>query len=239
MTHQKQALYSKPLCSRYSSIVPIAILITMVGMTAIGWSRPATADNTPAPIVVKPIENGRYWIGHTDQGLEVQGKRYRYDTEEGTQPWKDIADLTYVRNGVVFDGRNHWCLSTLFPKGKIASCTAEGWKIHVPRTKPLSAPRQSVLSPQDLEALLSKGMTYADFRKTVLSNGWTPLVSPDCKTNVGGKALICDRLPEVNACSGDGYCLMFFEDKMSRTRLSVTTYGPATQVKHWGFKTDP
>ncbi len=87
------------------------------------------AETTPPPVTVDPIEDGRYWIGHTSQGIEVSGDRYRYETEEGAQPWKSIDDLKYVRRGVVFDGRNHWCLSTLAPKDKISFCTAEGWKV--------------------------------------------------------------------------------------------------------------
>ncbi len=94
------------------------------------------AETTPPPIVVDSIEDGRYWIGHTDQGLEVNGDRYRYDTEEGAQPWKAIGDLKYVKRGVVFDGRNYWCLSTLAPKGKISACTAEGWNVAKLATDP-------------------------------------------------------------------------------------------------------
>ena len=97
-----------------------------------------------------------------------------------------------------------------------------------------------------LEGKLTKGMAYADLRKTALMNGWVPLTSPDCKDNVGGPALVCNEIPEVNACSGDGYCLMFFNHQNSETRLSVTTYGPyddwqtpgkasRLRVKNWGM----
>jgi hypothetical protein len=97
-----------------------------------------------------------------------------------------------------------------------------------------------------LESQLTKGMAYADLRKTALTNGWVPLASPNCKSNVGGTALVCDQIPEVNACSSDGYCLMFFKHVDSGKRLSVTTYGPSDdwqtsgetsklRVKHWGL----
>ena len=97
-----------------------------------------------------------------------------------------------------------------------------------------------------LEGELTKGMAYADLRKTALVNGWVPLASPNCKDNTGGRALVCTDIPEVNACSGDGYCLMFFKHQDSGTRLSVTTYGPyedwqtpgkasRLRVKGWGI----
>ena len=97
-----------------------------------------------------------------------------------------------------------------------------------------------------LEGELTKGMAYADLRKTALGRGWVPLVSSNCKDNTGGRALVCTEIPEVNACSGDGYCLMFFKHQDSGTRLSVTTYGPyddwqtpgkasRLRVKGWGI----
>jgi hypothetical protein len=97
-----------------------------------------------------------------------------------------------------------------------------------------------------LEGQLTKDMAYGDLRKTALTNGWVPLASPNCKSNVGGAALVCDQIPEVNACSGDGYCLMFFQHVNSGKRLSVTTYGPSDdwqisgeasklRVKQWGM----
>jgi hypothetical protein len=72
------------------------------------------------------ITNGRYWLGGTDQGLEVAGDRYRYDTEGGEQPWQNISNLKYVKDGVIFDGKTYWCLSTLAPN-PITSCGADGW----------------------------------------------------------------------------------------------------------------
>jgi hypothetical protein len=72
------------------------------------------------------IANGRYWVGGTDQALEVAGDRYRYDTEGGDQPWQNIANLKYVKNGVIFDGKTYWCLSTLAPN-PITGCGSAGW----------------------------------------------------------------------------------------------------------------
>ncbi|MGI0491534.1 hypothetical protein ACN4EG_06960 [Alkalinema pantanalense CENA528] len=112
-----------------------------------------------------------------------------------------------------------------------------------------SAPTSSSNTQSDLQAILYKNMPYADLRSTVLQQGWTPLPSPDCKENVGGAATVCDEIPEMNSCSGDGYCLMYFEDRSSGKKMSVTTYGPyrawnatdsrekaALGVVNWGIK---
>ncbi|AFY94015.1 hypothetical protein [Chamaesiphon minutus] len=72
------------------------------------------------------IVDGRYWVGATDQGLEVDGDRYRYDTEGGEQPWQSISNLKSVKYGVVFDGKTYWCLSTLAPN-PATGCSANGW----------------------------------------------------------------------------------------------------------------
>ncbi|CAN1213242.1 hypothetical protein TUMEXPCC7403_23755 [Tumidithrix helvetica PCC 7403] len=74
------------------------------------------------------IQSGRYWIGPTDEGLEVQAERFRYYDESGIdKPWKPISELKYIKDGVVFYGARHWCLSTLTPQNGISTCTANGW----------------------------------------------------------------------------------------------------------------
>lgn len=74
----------------------------------------------------KKIVDGRYWVGATDQGLEVDGDRYRYDTEGGEQPWQSISTLKSIKYGVIFDGKTYWCLSTLAPN-PATGCSANGW----------------------------------------------------------------------------------------------------------------
>lgn len=86
---------------------------------------------------------------------------------------------------------------------------------------------------QVLEKKLTKGMPYIELRKTVLAQGWLPLVTPECKENVGGEATICDQQPEVESCSGDGHCNMQFAHGDSQTKLRVGTY--ADNTKFWEF----
>lgn len=74
------------------------------------------------------IQEGRYWLGGTGQGLEVKDQQYRYyDESDIDEPWKPIAELQYIKKGVVFDGRDYWCLSTMLPKGQRTSCSQNGW----------------------------------------------------------------------------------------------------------------
>jgi len=88
---------------------------------------------------------------------------------------------------------------------------------------------------------LSKGMAYADLRKLALKSGWAPVVDSDCKSNVMGPnheelcksdsselCTVCDQLPEVSGCSGDGYCGMYFSN--DGKRLHVVTYG---MIEDW------
>ncbi|MGO7888913.1 hypothetical protein ACC740_39235, partial [Rhizobium ruizarguesonis] len=63
-------------------------------------------------------------------------------------------------------------------------------------------------------------------RKQLLGAGWLPLRDPMCRENVGGTAEVCFVLPEVESCSGDGYCKMHYANAAENRRISVTTYGP-------------
>jgi hypothetical protein len=103
-----------------------------------------------------------------------------------------------------------------------------------------SGPEQSqkvaaakLTAAQLLEKKLTKEMPYSELRKTALAEGWLPLVTPECKENVGGEAPVCDAQPELESCSGDGYCNMQFAHGASQTRLKVGTY--ADNTKFWEF----
>jgi hypothetical protein len=95
-------------------------------LTVWRWFVDKNPDSTPKNSQSTQIPDGRYWLGATDQGLEVSGDRYRYDTEGGEQPWQEVSKLKYVNNGVIFDGKNYWCLSTLAPN-PVTRCSAAGW----------------------------------------------------------------------------------------------------------------
>ncbi len=95
------------------------------------------------------------------------------------------------------------------------------------------APEEKLSASQLLEPKLKKDMPYADLRKIVLADGWLPVVTPECKENVGGEADICDRQPEVEACSGDGHCNMFFISGDGQTKLRVGTYDESASF--WEF----
>lgn len=77
-----------------------------------------------------------------------------------------------------------------------------------------------------IEAAFREGMPFAQLRKQLLDAGWLPLRDPMCRENVGGTAGICFELPEVESCSGDGYCNMHYASATENRRITVTTYGP-------------
>jgi len=95
------------------------------------------------------------------------------------------------------------------------------------------------------EAQLKKGMSYGDFRKAVLAQGWEPVITAQCKQNVVGGAYericaknpdrckVCDDLPELESCSGDGQCLVQFKHAGAKGVLQATAYG---EVDRWQDK---
>lgn len=97
---------------------------------------------------------------------------------------------------------------------------------------------------QALDRALKSGMAYADFRKRVLAGGWMPVVDAECKVNVVGgnhetlcaqnpdlvSCQVCDRMPELSACSGDGHCLVRFSHTGEGEALEATGYG---MIEDW------
>ena len=89
-----------------------------------------------------------------------------------------------------------------------------------------AAPAPEPEAKPAIEAAFREGMPFAELRKQLLAAGWLPLRDPMCRENVGGTAEVCFELPEVESCSGDGYCNMHYANAAENRRLSVTTYGP-------------
>lgn len=101
-----------------------------------------------------------------------------------------------------------------------------------------SPPMKISAGPPSMDHVLSNGMAYIDARKAMLGHGWEPTKNAQCRSDVVGddyrdqcsrdKDLCrpCDELPELDACSADGYCLMKFHQ--SSHNLNVTTYGDIT-----------
>lgn len=114
----------------------------------------------------------------------------------------------------------------------LAACSggAEGEAKRAPSEGGVAAtPAQTVVAKEKnvsskLEDVLKRDMAYADLRKAVFAHGWKPVATPECKKNIGGDAAICDQLPELESCSGDGYCISHFENQAGE-RLDVTAYG--------------
>jgi len=127
-------------------------------------------------------------------------------------------------------------------------------------TQATTANQATTPAGQALARGLTAGMAYGDFRKLVLSSGWTPVVDPQCKANVVGEnhealckehsdltgCQVCDQLPELSAYSGDGYCLVRFHHTGDGEILKATCNGMISdwnvpgdnsrlQVSKWNF----
>lgn len=89
------------------------------------------------------------------------------------------------------------------------------------------------------EIRLRKSMSYLDARTLLINAGWQyadlpaygynesdPKVISECF----GEIRICNKYPEIEHCSGQGYCKMLFYDHFGN-KLAVTTYGPLTSEK--------
>ncbi len=74
----------------------------------------------PSPVIV----DGFYILGGTGQGLEVKGEQYRYYDEEGNKEWQPISELNYIKEGLIFDGENYWCIP---PRRETGVCSENGW----------------------------------------------------------------------------------------------------------------
>jgi hypothetical protein len=82
-----------------------------------------------SPLPAQKIAEGIYWVGGSDESVEVKGRKYRYYDAGGTGKWKPVSELTYIRKGVFRLDRTYWCLSTMprNPNNNVGSCTASGW----------------------------------------------------------------------------------------------------------------
>ncbi len=77
---------------------------------------------------------------------------------------------------------------------------------------------------QLIKAKTERGMSYPELREFAVNRGWDAIVEPDCKTNVGGPATICETRPETSSCSGDGYCIFQFQHRVKDVAMKVITY---------------
>lgn len=90
-----------------------------------------------------------------------------------------------------------------------------------------AVPATAAVTPTaSIEAGFSEGMPYATVRKRLTDAGWLPLRDPECWRNAGQGSTVCGLLPEVESCSGDGYCNMHFANADTGQRIALTTYGP-------------
>lgn len=115
------------------------------------------------------------------------------------------------------------------------------------RASPIHPAAATSVAPDPASLLagkLDKGMAYSEFRKLALDHGWRPKPDARCPANVVGgdygtwcpanpndaMCKVCDEVPELSSCSGDGHCLMHFAHKGTDKVLAVGTYG---EISRW------
>jgi hypothetical protein len=176
------------------------------------------------------ILDGRYLVGHTGQGLDVDGDRYRYTDEEGEKPWRSITELKAIKEGVIYDGNSHWCLNTMKSRDQIGSCAETGWVIYQPPTADATALKIPVLE---------KEMSYAAARQLIIDAGWQPLVTNTDNPQDGTKSWRDRGYNEVSSCSGTGMGFCRFEFTGSGTqKLVIVTGGRESTVQKWWEEPD-
>jgi hypothetical protein len=106
-----------------------------------------------------------------------------------------------------------------------AACKPTAPAAELPTATPAAAAEPAAPPASKIDFAFTKEMPYATLRKRLTDAGWLPLRDPMCSENVGGEARVCRTLPEVESCSGDGYCVMHFANASEGKRIRVTTYG--------------
>lgn len=154
----------------------------------------------------------------------------QFNRECGTQPACDFHKYNF-QDAPLFAG-----VQTTFNASSLPTKAVIGNPKNIHITEDGARKRPIILSFLESESILKKDMSYADLRKQLLADNWQPIVDPECKQNVGGTALICEQITELESCSGDGYCKMNFQHKTNRTKLTVITYGDYQDWKVLGQK---
>jgi hypothetical protein len=201
----------------------------------IAQSAPVTRNNSDTIAESVPIgnqiENGDYGIGNTDLGLEVDGKRFRVYSQPGKEPWQDSANLKYVKKGVVFDGKNHWCLTSMTPQGKMPACTPDGWKVSKAYVAPTPAPEHAAASSRPETQMeiteypeMTEGMSYRTFQQSAAEKGWQPNRSNNCKANINEGSTLCEQLPELQSCDQNS-CQVVFNRVQTGKLITLKVFG--------------
>jgi len=174
---------------------------------------PSQVDNSPytrLKLDIKKVDDKTFRVDYIKAQYQYSGV--------GTNQEETILRTYGEPNAYIFEHRNGcWNLTQ-----KLQSISRS-------QSEPITDSQAAI------EAVVKKNMDYAELRNILLKNGWFPLVSPKCKTNVGGTATVCDSSPELNSCSGDGYCLMYFVHEADNVKMSITTYGRRWYVTQWSF----
>lgn len=99
----------------------------------------------------------------------------------------------------------------------------------------------------DLDAVLKEGMPYGDLRNEVLTQGWVPVVDPQCRVKLAGEdhetlcrgnsdlavCRACDNMPELSEYGNSGYARTWFQK--GEVKLEVVANG---MLEDWNVSGD-
>jgi hypothetical protein len=107
----------------------------------------------------------------------------------------------------------------------------------------LSSITECIAKVQCIVPQLQAGMTYSLARTIVVNAGFSggmrlggyKLTDEKVQTECHGDLALCNKYPEIETCSADGFCRMQFEDAR-RHKLTIITFGDTRAVKHASFE---
>jgi hypothetical protein len=96
---------------------------------------------------------------------------------------------------------------------KFPSQSSDNTQSITPQTDPVQA----------LEAKLSTSIVYPMLQGLMTKQGWEPVPSASCESNVGEGVALCDQLPELQSCQGN-FCWMTFQHRNRQDLVSIKVY---------------
>jgi hypothetical protein len=117
-------------------VLTIGLLASVLGFTTVGCTASTTATSSPSPSTPAIVASVPSDATAPSSTPIVETTPVSVENVETTPPPIVVDQIEDGR-------RNHWCLSTLAPKGKISACTAEGWNVTKLETAPDATSQES------------------------------------------------------------------------------------------------
>ncbi len=111
-------------------VIPIVFAIVAANITIFNNKSSRAVEGFP-----NSFTNGEYLNSIPgEMSVEIKGKKYQYSDETGTNKWRPINELKYIRKDVfrlsMSSEKYYFCLKNpkIFKENSFSSCTARGWR---------------------------------------------------------------------------------------------------------------